>query len=707
MLRLALAALAVTLAAPAVAALPTDYDLRANLPLAHTWRAGVVADASDPVGFVKYTRDMRNDWKATTEDGRPAVLCDGVQANLWLPIDKALAGQDLVVEAVFKPIGKDQRMDPFINGKKAGNHEVTDGWNTLRLAIPAGQVTAGFAKVRLHFRRSTDHKGTKTAAAIRAVRIAPASAPALPADEAALKALLASHSGDSLVLPADGGLDYYVTPLKGHKLVGTATGGTVDVFAQVDGKAPQKLGGGASLDVALDPVAGQAVRLMLRGAGGTATLAGAKIKGGTVTPVTAKTPKYVVFWLIDTLRADKLAFYDRPNANKRKKVKTPNLSALAKEAAVFEPFYVQGTESKASHASLFTGTYPVVHKVYNEKANLSDSHTTIAEAFKGKGFATAGFCSNGYISDKWNYTQGFQTFTNFIREGKANNAQAVANAAIKWVDGHLEKSKDKPFYLYLGTSDPHVTYRRHEEFIGDYDDKNYKGNYEKYLSGEELGKIKGKKSPPAERHRKRIEALYENEIAFNDKHFGRLVDHLKAKGIWDETLVIITADHGDEFWEHGSCGHGHNLHQELVNVPLMIRYPGVIPAGKVAVGADGVDLLPTLMALLGQDAPKDVQGANLLPVVAAKGTWPMAVMASNGTDSFTLQVGPAKVIMRSEQSIQAYDVAADPAEQTDVFGDKLVTSLAAFDPLTLFLSRKFEWKKGEWGPPNNLTRAFK
>ncbi len=706
MLRLALLAWVTLGASLALAAPPLDYDLQANLPLAHTWRGGVVADGAQP-GFVKYTRDMSNDWKATQEDGRGVSLCDGVQANLWLPIDGALAKQPLVLEAIFKPIGKDQRLDPFVNGKKVGNHTVTDGWNTLRIELPAGAVTAGFAKVRLHFRRSTTHKGTKTAAAIRAVRIGPASAPPLPADEAALAALLAPTAGAGLRLPSDAGLDYYITPVKGQALVGTASGGTAEVFAQLDGKAPTRLGGGASLNVSLDAVAGKAVRLMLRGQGGDVTLTGAKIGGGAAASITPKPPKYVVFWLIDTLRADKLSFYKKPNANGRKKVKTPNLDALAKEAAVFEPFFVQGTESKSSHASLFTGTYPVVHKVYTHTANLSGDHTTLAEAFKASGYKTAGFCSNGYISDKWNYTQGFDSFVNFIREGKANNAQAVANAAIKWIDSHLEKKADAPFYLYLGTSDPHVTYRRHSEFIGDYDDKNYKGNYEKYLSGEELGKIKGRKNPPAERHRARIEALYENEIAFNDKHFGRLVAHLKAKGIWDETAVIISADHGDEFWEHGSCGHGHNLHQELINVPLIIRYPGVLPAGHVTGGADGVDLLPTVMALLGKPVPGDVQGASLLPIVGANGAYPRAVMASNGADSFTLQVGPAKVIMRSEKSIQAYDVAADAGEQTDVFGDKLITSLAAFDPLSLFLSRKKTWKKADWGAPNNLTAAFK
>ncbi|MCB9553756.1 MAG: sulfatase [Myxococcales bacterium] len=489
------------------------------------------------------------------------------------------------------------------------------------------------------------------------------------------------------------------------KLVGSAAGGTVEVSTQLDGGKPSRLGGGGALSLPLDPVAGKAVRVMLRGKGGAVKLTGGKLDGGVAKKPAIAKPKYVVVWLIDTLRADKLPFYRVPNANGRPKVETPNLAALAKEALVFEPYWVQGNESKASHASLFTSTYPVVHRVYTQEANLPDKLTTIAEVFKKAGYKTGGYCSNGYVSDRWNFDQGFAKgdFRNFIREGGANNAKAIVKAA----KGFIDANKGKPFYLYLGTSDPHVTYRAHKEFIGKYDTGGeYTGRYKKALSGEELGKIKGQKNPPGERDRKRIEALYENEIAFNDKHFGEVIAHLKAAGIYDETLIIVTSDHGDEFWEHGSAGHGHSLHQELVNVPMMIRFPGVLGGKRAEFGMDGVDLLPLLADIVGQPRPDDAQGLDVLPLIGAEGAiYPRATIASMGTGSYALQVGPAKVIMRSERSITAYDTKADPAEKSDVFGDKVVLSMAAMDPLSLFLSRAAKWDKAKWGAPNNLTRG--
>ncbi len=700
-----IATLLCVLAAPALGAPDLGYDLRANAPLAHVYRSGVVADAAS-VGFAKYTRDKSGRWKTgIKEGGRPGAYQPGLQTNLWLPVGPELAGKKLSLEASFQAIGPNQAMDAFVNGKKIGSPSITSEWQNVRLSIPDGLVEEGFNKVRLHFRRQVEHGGTKTGAAIRFVRVVPADAPAAPTTEADVASALRATEGDALVLPDGAGLDYYVVPPKGAKLVGAARGGSVEVFAQVDGKKPVRLGGGEKLSVSLDEVAGQAVRLMLRGKGGVVKLDGGRIDTGAAAAAKpVERPKYVVFWLIDTLRADKLSFYEHPNPNKRK-VKTPHLAALAKESTLFEPFWVQGNESKASHASLFTGTYPVVHGVFTEKAKLRDSHLTLAEAFKKAGYKTGGFVSNGYISDKWNYTQGFQDFTNNIREGKANNAKAVVKQAKPWIDAN----KGKPFYLYLGTSDPHVTYRAHKKYIDVYDKEgNYNGRFKKNLSGVEIGKLKAKKSPPSGRDQRRIEALYENEVAFNDEHFGALVAHLKAAGIYDDTMIIISADHGDEFWEHGSCGHGHSLNQELINVPLMIKWPKGFPAKRVTTGADGVDLLQTLLGVLGQKAPKDVQGYDLLPFAQATGAvYPRAVMASMGTGSFALQVGRAKAIFRSEASIQVYDVRKDPGEASDVSDSSPVLALAALDPLSLFLSRATTWKKAEWGAPNNLTRAFR
>ncbi len=248
----------------------------------------------------------------------------------------------------------------------------------------------------------------------------------------------------------------------------------------------------------------------------------------------------------------------------------------------------------------------------------------------------------------------------------------------------------------------------HKEFIKQYDvGSPYKGPYRRYLSGNSLGKIKQSKRRPAARERAHIEAIYENELAYNDKHFGRLVAHLKKLGIDGQTLIIISADHGEEFWEHGSCGHGNGLNREQVSVPMVLRWPGVLPAGKVLSGHDGVDLQATLLAMLGREQPEEVQGESLLPFIGAQRVYPRAMMASSESGAFALRVGKVKVIARSISAIDAYDLTSDPREQKDVFRRRTVLTLAGLDPLLIFASRAKAWRKRAWGVPNNLLAGFK
>lgn len=678
-----------------------DYELRANLALAHLQHGGLVADAGS-YGLVKYIRDLTGSWKlGSTEDGRPVAYPPGKQAQLWLPVDPQLAALPLALEVQLKPVGQ-QKLTIYVGERMVAQPALSGGWQRVRVELPAGSVQPGFVLVRLLMRRGRVHAGVRTCAALRLVRLGPRQSPALPEEEAALARALARQEGDQLVLPDGDGVDYYVTPVKGLRLVGRASGGEVEVSTQIDGQPPRRLARGKRLDLSLDAHANMAVRLMLRGAGGRVRLADAGIvAGGPPAVVSIRKPRYVIFWLIDALRADKLDFYGR-RGNDRPPVKTPNLSALAREGTVFDPFWVTSNESKASHASYWTGTYPAIHNVLTRAAKLRQDHLTLAKAFKQAGYDTAALVSNGFISRRWNYVQGFDHVVNFIREDKPNSAKAVVNAAIPWIDRH----RDRPFYLFLGTSDTHVTYRVHKQFIKDYDKGPYTGPYRRYVSGKTLGRIKQAKRPPPARERERIEAVYDNEAAFNDHHFGRLVAHLKQLGIQDQALFIINSDHGEEFWEHGSCGHGHNLHRELISVPFVLRFPGVFPAARIATGHDGVDLLPTLLQLLGVKPPEEVQGESLLPYLQGKAAYPRAMVASDVAWSYAAEVGPAKVIMRSHVAIDVYDLSKDPAEKRDLYRTHLVLTLAGLDPLTLFVGRAKRWRKALWGVPNNLTRAF-
>jgi arylsulfatase A-like enzyme len=684
---------------------PLGYDFVANLPHAHHTHQGILVDFNE-IGASKYLRDFKRRFVYQKNYKKsPALWGTNIRSSFWVPFSSEMASQDLTLDMMLAPFGSGQRVDVFIAGKKIKNIVFKEtGWQNIRVKIKANQVKEGIHEVRFHFRKRVATEGVKATAAFRALRISFNSLDPFSADMKDLEKQLTLRQKEAISLSADHGVDYYLVPPKSGSLDGTLNQGDLSIWAKQDGKKAKKLKTKAngSFSISLAQFKGQPTRFsFIAGSNGALFRGGFTPKIGS--KLKAKAPKHVIFWLIDTLRADKLEFYKTPNANGRKKVKTPNLSKLAQTATIFEPFYVQGNESKASHASLFTGVYPIQHKVYTHKAKLSSSLTTIAELFKSNGYRTGGFVSNGYVSDKWNFDQGFQDFTNFIRENKGNNAKYVVRSATKWI----KKNKKKNFYLYLGTSDPHVTYCRYKEFIKIYDDKTpYKGRYNKNITGGELGKLKEAKSPPSQRDQTRIEALYENEIAFNDFHFGKLVEFLKKEGLYDETLIIVSADHGDEFWEHGSCGHGHSLYQELISVPLMIHWPHSFPASRFEAGVDGIDLLPTLNELLNQKPLKKVQGRSVLSHLNASSYYPQAIMASKGTEQFALSVGPAKVIFRGRGSLEAYNTSLDRNESKDQSKTHPILLLSALDPLSIYLTRPKTWNKAQWGAPNALSSDF-
>ena len=165
---------------------------------------------------------------------------------------------------------------------------------------------------------------------------------------------------------------------------------------------------------------------------------------------------------------------------------------------------------------------------------------------------------------------------------------------------------------------------------------------------------------------------------------------------------------GAWLWEHGSCGHGHSLYQELISVPLMIRWPSAFPKGRFTAGSEGVDLLPTMIELIGGSLSKgaQLQGRSLLPQLKETESYPQAHMASQATDRFALAFNKAKVIFRGRGAIESYDLSKDRVEARDLSKDNAVLTSAALDPLLIYLSRPRSWDKATWGAPNSLSASF-
>ncbi|MBN2801520.1 MAG: sulfatase [Deltaproteobacteria bacterium] len=381
-------------------------------------------------------------------------------------------------------------------------------------------------------------------------------------------------------------------------------------------------------------------------------------------PAPEKKLKNVVVLLIDTLRADKLKSY----GNRR--VKSDELANFVEEATLFENCQSVSNWTKPACASVLTGLYPDTHKARGHSSKLSKSVKISSEIFREKGFNTAAFIANGYLAAEFGFNRGWTHYTNYIRENKNTKAENVFNDSLEFI----KSSKDKPFFAYIQTIDPHVPYDPPEEDLKLYDARDYDGPVNPRSTGDLLEEYKRKKVELNSRDKRHLEALYDGEITYHDRQFGKFIKNLKKEGVLDDTIFVICADHGEEFFEHESVGHGHTVFQELLHVPLFVRAPGLFPKGaKVTANVSLSDIVPTILEATGDKKLTEFEGRSLIYAGNNHHQHPFNTAFSSffsEADDRNLQwaarMGDWKLRMRGPVNTYVYNLSDDPKEQIDV-----------------------------------------
>jgi arylsulfatase A-like enzyme len=241
-------------------------------------------------------------------------------------------------------------------------------------------------------------------------------------------------------------------------------------------------------------------------------------------------------------------------------------------------------------------------------------------------------------------------------------------------------------------------------WIAKYDTEPYNGPFVKVCSDPQLDKIVAGKLAITDRDKTRIIALYDSDVSYNDQQFGRLLDLLNA----DDTMVIFTADHGEELWDHGRIGHGGSLREELVHVPLLISYPPLFPPGKsVAEGVESIDLLPTIVDAIGGKIPADAQGESLIPLAQGDGAgYPRPAIASQYELAHTMRLGRWKLLVLGSGNVNFYDAAGDPAESKELSAERPLEKRFVTDAMGVWMAYQTQWKKSRWGVASNQKAAL-
>ena len=366
----------------------------------------------------------------------------------------------------------------------------------------------------------------------------------------------------------------------------------------------------------------------------------------------------------DTTRADRIGCYGYPS-------QTPNIDRLAAEGVRMAYAYTPSTQTLPSHISLLTGLYSITHGVVSNGQMLSERAWTLAEELHKQGYATGAIVGAATLISDFRLNQGFDTydeqfggtwaertfksFMRYVSRAKVNipstrPAPSVAQRARTWIARHARGTK--PFFLWVHFWDAHEPYDRHPDF-----------------SRPALVVSDG----PTNQYGQK-EANYVNEIEFADHYLGTILRQLDSLGLTNRTLTIFTADHGESLGAHDYQGHRQEVWNDILHIPMILRFPGHVPAGKVIdEPVMSIDVVPTALQLLGIGyAPRDYQGDDIFRL----GSRPRKVFAIT-VKLFTktpirraVIEGPMKFVEYDDHTRNAlYNVQSDPDERHNLLAE--------------------------------------
>lgn len=312
----------------------------------------------------------------------------------------------------------------------------------------------------------------------------------------------------------------------------------------------------------------------------------------------------IIVYLVDALRPDALSVYGGP-------IPTPAFDSLALGGAHFEPALTTSTWTRPATASLLTGLYPSVHGTLDRPNALPEQVFTLPERLRLLGYRTVGVYANGNIDRLWGFEQGFETFVRPPFPPQTTPGVPEHPRAHQLHDVALEHWRlpgdDRPLFLYIHTVDTHGPYNPPEWLLEDPRPEIYDRNTERVMADLNTGRVK-----PEPGLLSALRELYLGEVAYSDQQLGHFLRAIRSDPAAGNTLILLTADHGEARMEHGFASHGMSLHDEELEIPMLVWAPGRIPAGAtVHQSVSLIDVAPTVLAAAGAPAG-DLPGMDLV-----------------------------------------------------------------------------------------------
>ncbi len=621
-----------------------------------------------------------------------------------------VAPRDLVATLRAAPLAGSppRRVRVLVNGRPAATLALAPGLHDASFALPRRLLRAG--ENRLAFRSAPAARAAggaggrrdrrRLAIAWHDLRLRPLAAPAPPRAEPAARALFLPWGTEVA----------YVFDLAGEarlafERVEVAGGrGWLSVAAQEEGGVEREVArsdavqrghalplpgeGGRLLRVVLRALPGDgapggglrlfAPELRVAAESGTTELAGpTAATSSSPAPTLAANrisslpssprPPDLFVYLIDALRADRLGAYGG------RRGLTPRIDAFAASALLCERAVAQAPWTRPAVATVFTGLGPLRHGVTTLDDRLPEAAVTLAERLRAAGYRTAAFSTNAHLAEATGFAQGFDLFAELPRQ---TGAEEVGRRALAWLDA---QPPGAPVFVYLHALEPHAPYTPPADLRARF------APGVRPRAGTRAGVEAAYAARGAERARRvaDLERLYDAEVAAADGAFGALLDALAARRRLDGALVALLADHGEAFDERGALGHAHDLHAETLRIPLIVKVPRQRAGRRLAVLAQQLDVVPTLLATAGLGPAPELPGADLarladdLARLAAAGDdtpWrerpAFSHLSYEGRRGIAVTAGGWKLIqplpVAAGRRPRLFDVEADPGERRDL-----------------------------------------
>jgi len=381
----------------------------------------------------------------------------------------------------------------------------------------------------------------------------------------------------------------------------------------------------------------------------------------------------VILIVIDTWRYDTLSL----EINGMRVM--PSANDFAKQNILFTNAFSQSPWTLPSFGTLFTSLYPSVHGAVRTGmlrggknfGILRDDTETLAGILKKNGFKTYAVACNNNLSPEFHINRGFDVYQIFRPEMKAMRLRAdeAFQLGLSWIKKNGQKGN---FFAMIHLFDPHLSYNPPQEFSGMFD-PSYTGRYKDNFD-EKPESVRENKILLNAQEKEHIRNLYNAEVAFCDREFGKFLRALNDLNLLQDSVLILTADHGEELWDHQSFEHGHTVYDELVHVPLVMHFPverGI--QGKEIKGCVGlIDLMPTILDFMGIPIPKNVQGRSILPYIMSDDKFKEEPLYCGsllyGTEKISIRQGNYKYIRSVVEGgkDELYDLRQDPAEAKNI-----------------------------------------